>query len=275
MTMPSLLSDYKKFESIMNNYDSSNCIDTSNYPFLAPSTLIPLLCEFKKRECKIITHPNTYDYILRILNEEQTDTTTPYTILPYSEKERQDKELSHKMAQMIDEEYGGFFVLRHILAELTNNIYNHTPFEEELASQGYTYAQEYPNEKKLDICVLDDGLSIPGRFKKSNMNFEDECHAIEKAISNCSTKSEDGIKRGNGLWSTLKLAVEGNGGSALIISGKGCLHIESLTKYKYEFLDNINIFEGTLISLRLNRTRVQNIHNLIEIFENNPYVYPR
>jgi len=177
------------------------------------------------------------------------------------------------MAEMIDKEYGGFFVLRHVLSELTNNIYNHTPFEEELANQGYTYAQEYPNENKLDICVMDDGLSIPGRFKKSGISFRNECHAIEKAISNVSTKSSDGIKRGNGLWTTLKLVVEGNGGSALIVSGRGCLYIKNLKNYKYERLDNQEMFRGTLISLRLNKKEVQNIHDLIEVFEHNPYQY--
>ena len=68
-----------------------------------------------------------------------------------------------------------------------------------LASQGYTYAQEYPREKKLDLCVMDDGLGIPGRFEKSGIPFEDDCHAIEIAITDKSTVSDDPDERGNDM----------------------------------------------------------------------------
>ena len=112
-----------------------------------------------------------------------------------------------------------------------------------------------------------------GDLKNQGFHIKNECHAIEKAISNVSTKSSDGIKRGNGLWTTLKLVVEGNGGSALIVSGRGCLYIKNLKNYKYERLDNQEMFRGTLISLRLNKKEVQNIHDLIEVFEHNPYQY--
>lgn len=270
----SLLDDYKKFESIMRNHRSgSKEIDASYERFLAPTTLIPLLCEQQRRKIYIKLNEKTYGHVKKIIDGVDTLTNTPYQVLPRSEKERQDKQLSHKMARMIDNGYGGYFVLRHVLSELTNNIYNHTPFEEELASQGYTYAQEYPNYNKLDICIMDDGLSIPGRFKKSGILFKNECHAIEKAISNVSTESSDGIKRGNGLWTTLKLVVEGNGGSALIVSGRGCLYINDSKNYKYDRLDNEDMFKGTLISLRLNKKEVQDIYNSIELFEHNPYKY--
>ncbi|WP_303737435.1 hypothetical protein [Methanobrevibacter millerae] len=154
------------------------------------------------------------------------------------------------------------------------NIYSHTPFDKKFATQGYAYAKEYPNNV-LDICIMDDGLSIPGRFRRSGKFFEDDCHAIEMAISNNSTISDDGYERGNGLWSTLKLVVEKNGGKALIISNNGCLDIINKEKYKYSILDNSNIFNGTLISLRLNKCEIQNFHDSIFQFGKNPYKYGR
>ena len=105
---------------------------------------------------------------------------------------------------------------------------------------------------------MDDGLSIPGRFRMSN-----------------STISDDGYERGNGLWSTLKLVVEKNGGKALIISNNGCLDIINKEKYKYSILDNSNKFNGTLISLRLNKREIQNFHDSIFQFGKNPYKYSR
>lgn len=129
--------------------------------------MIPLLNFADKNNIKeFLVNPNTKDYVKRILNREETSTTIPYEKLPFSAKERSDKALSFNTAQKINSVYGGQYTLMYLFSELTNNIYNHTPFEEELASNGYTYAQEYPNEKKLDICILDDGIGIPGRFRK-------------------------------------------------------------------------------------------------------------
>jgi len=272
-----LYDDYKKFERIANTYEKgSTSLDLSNERFIAPTTMIPLLCFSGKNNIEtFIVHQNTENYIKRILNREETSTTVPYQILPFSAKERQDKELSLKITQKINPIYGGFYTLLHLFSELTNNIYNHTPFEDELASQGYTYAQEYPREKKLDLCVMDDGLGIPGRFEKSGIPFEDDCHAIEIAITDKSTVSDDPDERGNGLWSTLKLVVEANGGQALIVSGQGCLHIQKKNRYKYYTLDNKNIFKGTLISLRLKNNEIQNFHDWIEFYKGNPYIYEK
>ena len=187
----------------------SKDLNLSNERFIAPTTMIPLLCFAERNNIEtFIVNSNNEEYVERILNRKQTNTTVPYQILPFSEKERQDKELSLNITQKINPSYGGFYTLLHLFTELTNNIYNHTPFEEELASHGYTYAQEYPFKKILDLCVMDDGLGIPGRFQKSGIEFEDDCHAIELAISNHSTASEDRVERGNGLWSTLRLVVE-------------------------------------------------------------------
>lgn len=268
-----LLDDYKKFEKIMLDINKkSKYIDTSKYSFLAPTTLIPLLCESRKRKLPIKLNHWTKDYVKRIVTGAETSTNTPYQILPRSAKERQDQELSRKITEKIDGNYGGSYTLHYIFTELTNNIYNHTPFEEELASQGYTYAQEYPNEHKLDLCVMDDGLGIPGRFIRSGIKFDDDCHAIEIAISNNSTVSDDKEEHGNGLWSTIRLTVEGNGGEVLIVSGQGCLHIRN-KKYKYYMLENKNIFKGTLISMRFNKQEVQNFYDYIDVFPGNPYKY--
>lgn len=272
--MYSLYYDYQKFEKIMRQVKpNSEYIDTSKDKFLAPTTLIPLLCEQKRRQIPIRCNKETIGYVKRIIEGKETNTTTPYQILPRSAQERQDKELSVNIARKIDGQYGGFYTLSYLFTELTNNIYNHTPFEEELASQGYTYAQEYPKPKKLDLCVMDDGLSIPGRFEKSGIDFDDPCHAIEIAISNHSTESEDKDERGNGLWSTIRLTVEGNKGQVLIVSGRGCLHIRNKKRYHYYLLDNEDIFKGTLISMRLNHWEVQDHYQYIDDFPGNPYVY--
>lgn len=68
-------------------------------------------------------------------------------------------------------------------------------------------------------------MSIPGRFEKSNVDFLDDCNAIEKAINNFSKVSENPYERGNGLWTTIRLIIEGNGGEILIVSRNALLYI--------------------------------------------------
>ena len=77
-----LLSDYKKFERIVKAYkNDSQVLNTSMESFLAPTTLLPLLCFVRNRNInKIITHPNTKEYITRILNGEEKETNTPLTM---------------------------------------------------------------------------------------------------------------------------------------------------------------------------------------------------
>lgn len=277
--MKTLYQDYRKFEKIAKNYNSqASELDASKEYFLAPTTLIPLTGFVRTNNIeKIITHQRAHDYVKRILEGKETGTNTKLTILPNTEVQRQQDETALHMAESIDyDTYGGYLTVFHICNELINNIYNHTPMEKGLANYGYTYSQLYPFERKLDICVLDDGLSIPGKFEKNNIHFEDDCDAICKAINGMTTaKDKDFESRGNGLWSTIKLVVEGNGGNVLLVSRNGCLHIRSKDSFKYYHLDNSSIFKGTLVSVRLKSNQVQHFHNLIEISDSKNYIYKK
>ena len=119
-------------------------------------------------------------------------------------------------------EYAGHKTIYHICNELINNIYNHTPIEMGYADYAYAYSQEYPSLKKLDISIMNDGVSIPGKFEEKGFDFKDDCYAIYQAISSTSTskqiKDDPNESRRHGLWTTLRLVVECNGGSALIVS---------------------------------------------------------
>ena len=276
--MVSLYNDYKKFERIVKRYDGSGIIDLSTQKFLAPTTLIPLLCFITKNEIdEILVNNSIEEYIVRILNKKKTNTTTPYTELPNTNEERQKEEIALNMAKTLNEKYGGLRTLYHIYDELISNVYDHTPFELGYENQWYTYAQEYPRIKKLDICVMDDGLSIPGKFERKGINFVDDCDAISKAINQVSTENDGGTldkySRGFGLWSTIKLVVEGNGGSALFVSRNGCLEIINKKRYKYHHLNNNYIFKGTLVSFKLNKCQVQDYYGLIEKDTSKDYLY--
>ena len=90
------------------------------------------------------------------------------------------------------------------------------------------------------MCIMDNGLSIPGKFEMFGIDFKDDCDAISQAINQISTAKDDVVslryERGSGLYTTLRLVIEGNGGSALIVSRNGCLHNGSKDNYKYYYL---------------------------------------
>ena len=60
-----LLDDYKKFEKIANNYtDESNELDLSNERFIAPTTMLPLLCFAGEKNIEtFLVNSNTEEYI--------------------------------------------------------------------------------------------------------------------------------------------------------------------------------------------------------------------
>lgn len=277
--MNSLYQDYKKFEKLAKRYNKkSSTLDTSSEYSLAPTTLMPLLCFVNENNIQsIYLNKRTVDYVSRILNGQKTSTTTPYTILPNTDEERKNNEVAMGIAEKIPyDRYGGKQSIYHVCNELISNVYDHTPFEKGYANQGYTYAQEYPHERKLDICVMDDGLSIPGKFEMHDIDFVDDCDAIFKAVNHFSTEKDDSpliYSRGNGLWSTLRLVIGGNNGSALIVSRNGCLHISKKDTYKYYHLDNNSIFNGTLVSLRFNEEIIPNFYELNEIDDKSYYKY--
>ncbi|RBQ22293.1 hypothetical protein ALNOE001_20230 [Candidatus Methanobinarius endosymbioticus] len=127
--------------------------------------------------------------------------------------------------------------LYYILDELIDNIYNHTSFEKGHATQGHVYSQEHPDKEYLDVCIMADGLSIHGKFKKEDIIFKNDYHAIEKAIDKTTTEKNDEYDRSNGLWTTLKLVVEANRGNVLIVSGNGCPYVKNKNSYKYILLE--------------------------------------
>ena len=193
-----------------------------------------------------------------------------YMELPENKFSQQDRGFVDEVMEKLDTDYGGNFVLRHILSELTYNVHEHA-FDDS-KTEAAIAIKLYGDCEKLDISIIDDGLSIPGRFDKSNVNYSDDCHAVEMAINNFSTVSDNPYERGNGLWTTIRLVIEGNGGEILIVSRDALLYI-GIDGYEYKLLDNENVFGGTLISIRLNKFEVQNIYDLIELHKNNFYEY--
>ena len=240
ITLENLFDNYREFEKIVENKTENDEIDLSDLE-LNPTTILPLL-SVSKKENLIFSCENSYDYLLNVLKGDEL-----FSQLPKSRIESDSSDFISGYMDKLDSDYGSYFALRHIISELTNNVYDHAkPNSHDLNS--YIFSKLDNNLKKLDICVIDDGLSIPGLFELANVNFKNDCHALEKAIGAFSTVSDTFYERGNGLRTIVRLVVEGNGGELLLVSRNGLLHINN-EKYKYYLLNDEHKFNGTLVAL--------------------------
>lgn len=262
ITLKNLFDNYKEFEEIIN-VENGDEIDLSGLKFY-PVAVLPLLCECKNKNLRVCGDGNAFEYLEDILKEDIL-----FSELPKSRKESDDVDFLTKYMDNLDDSYGGYFSLRTVISELLNNVYDHSRMENDDV-QSYILSNHYPNHNKLDVCVIDDGLSIPRLFEKSGVTFSNDCQAIEKAIGIFSTISDDAYERGNGLWTVIRLIAEGNNGELLIISRCGCLHICG-ENYKYYLLNEKHMFKGTLVCARLNQYEIQNIYDLIEFNKPDSY----
>ncbi len=63
---------------------------------------------------------------------------------------------------------GGKDAFRYLLGELTDNIYQHSMFENALIM-----AQQYQKMSELHLCIIDDGITIGGSLRQAGMILDD------------------------------------------------------------------------------------------------------
>ena len=148
--------------------------------------------------------------------------------------------ISKHIENKVDKNFG--FSINYLLAELSDNIEQHSQF-----TQASIMTQYYPDKKYIDVGIFDNGISIPALFEKKGLKFSDDCDAIKKAIEGVSTKEEQG--RGFGLRTSKNLVLEGLNGEMYILSRKGALILNPKNKEKSQELMK-NALKGTLIYMR-------------------------
>ena len=142
-----------------------------------------------------------------------------------------------------------------LLYEILLNIYKHSKFEN-------AYIQFIIHtDNKMDICIMDDGIGIPGSFKESSINFENDCESIYGAINGKTTDKEKYNLHGRGLNSSARIITLGFEGEMLIASGNGICLINQNGAKTYL---NKNKIKGTFIIIRINNKKVENIYDYLK-----------
>lgn len=139
-------------------------------------------------------------------------------------------------------EYGGELAFKYLLSELTDNIYQHAEFE-----NAFVIAQRYPKYGFSEICIIDNGITIFGSFKRKGYLFGEDYDAVAYAINGLSAK---GRERGYGLGSNTRIFTAGLKGEILVVSGNGAVYASPNTQKIYKFR-NIYSLGGTMVSIKI------------------------
>ncbi|MBY6177583.1 ATP-binding protein [Mameliella alba] len=134
---------------------------------------------------------------------------------------------------------------RTCISELFNNISDHTELD-----VGSIFAQWYPQERQLEICIADFGIGIPATVARVESDLTDSqaiLRAFEDGFSSKSLPTNQGV----GLWYLQKIVVEELGGTLSCQSSAGGVNMEKVgnlvRKVPY---DTRGYCPGTLIEVK-------------------------
>lgn len=264
MTFHSLIEQYAIFLDDMKTLKKDGVIDMSKIDFIYPTRLILL-------GNVILNNPNIHyvmprdDLVERYIytcffNPDTTDNRSyvPFTRLPADPQQGREKlQRIYDIQDSRTPVIGGNDAFTYVVGELVDNMYQHAKFK-----NGCIVGQKYPTKQFVELCFLDDGITIPKSFENNGQHLE-PVEAIIKALNGNSTIPQE--KRGFGLSTSANIFVEGLNGEILVISGSGAVYLKKGEAPKCYTLDPSESLQGTLISIRIPfPSPVLNIYPYIE-----------
>lgn len=245
---PALMYNFNTYIRIMENHDIYNdpLINIDSCSFLTPTIILPLVSFIYNYDKAIKDHknPKVNDYLHKVLGiKKHTDTTFPFRWL--DETTDNSEELTKEILGIIDPSPEMEQSLKYIFHEIITNVYDHSIFD-----NGFVIGQYWPKLNATDYCFMDNGISIPGSFRKAGIPFKNDCDAIIQAINGMSTKDKDEfIGRGTGLNTVVNIVTQGAKGIVLIASGNGVVELTKNNVIARRIPDDY--IKGTLVSLRV------------------------
>lgn len=127
------------------------------------------------------------------------------------------------------------------LAEIIDNVESHSE-----CNDCVIHAEYDPEEGYVDVCVADNGITIPGCYQKHGFEVESDLHGIDKAVNeHISTR---GKRKGNGLALAKHAYVDKMAGCMLVASGDGAMYLNGTDLERVETHE----WPGTLVAARIN-----------------------
>lgn len=263
---PKLLLEYFKYCKVRNLALKSDIVDLSKYRWIYPIFLVPLCNLMITNDFAFIPplNSNAKNYIETVITTEYSSKSTYVPLQPLPINYKESGSVLSNLQEWCDQGkyYGGLTAFSYLFSELIDNIYQHSEFD-----HAYVIAQSYPRKGFSEVCIFDDGISIPKSFENHNIMFKSDAYAISRAINGYSTKEDN---RGNGLNSTIDMYTKDGNAEALIVSRNGIFYKKNRLPaklYNTELMNNkddiitadyaifnddyVPPLEGTLISIRM------------------------
>lgn len=249
---PELIQQYLRFCAYRKKARENCCINLSEAKWFYPSSLLPLGC-FLKENLENMEYTPPLDSAVRryveIMMGGPYKSACDLSYCPLIEFSKATKEPEKKLEPIYKEIYwsvcGGRSAFTYMIGELFTNVFEHSEFE-----LAYVMAQSYSKKRFVEICVFDNGITIPGSFRKSGRNIAPDTQAIINALKGETTKEEG--ERGFGLGSSTSIATDPLKGEALIVSGLGLVYMKhkSIPQLWLSKSEDLAL-KGTLIAIRI------------------------
>lgn len=256
-TIKQLIENVKKIEEV-SKQDNKLVIDLCKPSWVSPLAILPLASLISGIEDKglevVVNNKNSYldtigfysgyDSVKQIMNKKN------YIPIIRLKNDKSDVKNREEILSCLKE-----IIIRKIncknltatslylsFSEIFDNIWEHSQ-----TNFGWLLAQYYKSKNFLDICLVDNGISIKGSYDKAGVSLSDDGAAIKAALGGLSTKK--GQSRGSGLPTTKKLITESPfDGNFLILTGSGGYYAEK----NKEFLLNLQYpWRGTIALIRI------------------------
>lgn len=262
--MDSLITPAKNLIKILRNVD--NCVDLSKKQFLSPLELLPISSLISEKCLDYILPENEkcsgyleYFNFPQGLSSFKTLFQSYIPIYKFSasksgqisftDKSETDKSeildnLVNICVRKIGSPKGAVNALNLAIEEIIANIADHSD-----ATYGWINAQYYPTQKYLDLCILDRGITIYGRYKQAKKEIKNDLEALKNALEGKSSKPE--MIRGSGLPTFIRLITGAFKGEIIIISGNAIAHA---SKSRMPRVQQLTVrWDGTVVALRIPR----------------------
>lgn len=240
---------------------TNDIVDLSNAKFMHPVELLPIAALISENSKNYIKPKNencssylNYFNFPNGLTKPNQPSSKYIPIYKFSASGKDDKSLRDKSVILesliaiclskLGSPEGSVSALNLAIDEIISNIEDHSE-----AEFGWINARFYPSKKYLDVCMLDRGITIAGKYKKIGIKYND-LEALKNAIEGKSTKPEK--TRGSGLRTFVSMINNGFNGEIVIISGNAISYASKAVK---PVVEKISVYwKGTIVTFRIPKT---------------------
>lgn len=251
---------YLKYCQLKAKAIETGCLNLSRIKFFFPTLLLPLGI-FSRENSHIEVVPPSNDnvatYYDLILSSKAEDFQKSYLPIREVPKDDEKKKFLKKFTNAFEELCGGKTTVRYLLWELIDNIYQHSEF-----SSAFVMFQRYPLKGFTELCIIDNGISIPKSYELKKHRLKNDIEAFHLALEGISTKSD--VERGYGFRTSLEILRKGLS-STCFMASRGAALIADNKTLNICSIGKLNIFQGTIISTRIPETlKKVNLYDYLE-----------